>query len=160
MAYSSSIFRSSGIEGIVPDELDEETAEKIGRAFAQFTSANKVCVGRDTRATGLVLQAALIRGLTEQGVDVIDVGVVDDALFYFSVGKSKSDAGVMVSATQSSEECNGFILTRAQAVPISKDTGLLDIRAMVEKSAFPVGNKIGLATKDDYSKEYLDSAQQ
>jgi len=160
MTYSPSIFNSSSINGIVPNELDNETAEKIGRAFAQFTSANKVCVGRDMRATGLSLQDALIKGLTEQGVDVIDVGVVDNALFYFSVGKSEADAGVMVSAPQSSEEYNGFIMTRAQAVPVSQDTGLLDIRAMVEKGDFPVGNKIGVVKKADYSKECLDSTQQ
>lgn len=154
MTYSPSIFNSSSIKGIVPDELDEETTEKIGRAFAQFTSANRVCVGRDARATGLVLQTALIKGLSEQGVDVIDVGIVDEPLFYFSVGKSESDAGVMVSAPQSSEEYNGFIMTRAQAVPVSQDTGLFEVRAMVEKGDFPVGNTIGVIKKADYSAEY------
>lgn len=157
MTYSSSIFQSSGIKGIVPDELDKEVAEKIGRAFAQFTSANKVCVGRDTRVTGPEIQEALVKGLTEQGVNVVDVGIVDMSLFYFSVGKSEADAGVMISASDSPEKYNGFIMTRAQAVPVSKDTGLLDIRAMVEKGDFPVGNKVGLIEKTDYSKEYLES---
>lgn len=140
----------------MPDELDEETAEKIGRAFAQFTSANKVCVGRDMRVTGHGIQAALIKGLTEQGVNVVDVGMVTTPLFYFSVWQSKADAGVMVSASHNPGKYNGFKMTRAQAVPISKDTGLMEIRAMMEKGDFPAGSRIGSVEKNDYTGEYLD----
>lgn len=142
----------------MPDELDEETAEKIGRAFAQFTSAKKICVGRDMRATGTAMQAALIKGLTEEGVDIIDVGMVTTPLFYYSVWQSMADAGVMVSASHNPGKYNGFKMTRAQAVPISKDTGLLQIRDMAEKGDFPAGNKIGSVEKADYTEGYLDYA--
>jgi len=158
MTYSPSIFRSYDIRGIVPNELDEETAEKIGRAFAQFTSAKNVCVGRDMRVTGPAIQAALIKGLTEQGVDVVEVGMVTTPLFYFSVWQSKADAGIMVSASHNPGIYNGFKMTRAQAIPISKDTGLLKIREMVEKGEFPAGNKMGVVEKKDYTAGYLDYA--
>jgi phosphomannomutase len=110
------------------------------------------------RVTGTVMQAALIKGLTEQGVDVVDVGMVTTPLFYFSVWQSEADAGVMVSASHNPGKYNGFKMTRAQAVPVSKNTGLLDIRAMVEKGDFPAGNKIGSVKKADYAERYLDYA--
>jgi phosphomannomutase len=132
VAYSPAIFRSYDIRGVVPDELDEAVAEKIGRAFVVHTEARTVCVGRDMRTTGPAMQAALVHGITAQGADVIDVGMVTTPLFYYSVWQSKADAGVMVSASHNPAQYNGFKMTRAQAVPISKDTGLMEVKRRME----------------------------
>lgn len=156
MGYSPTIFRSYDVRGIVPDELDEATAEKIGRAFVAFTGAKKVTVGADMRVTGPALKAALVKGITEQGAQVIDIGLATSPLFYFSVWKAASDAGIMVSASHNPGKYNGFKMTLAKAVPISKDTGLLDIKALVEKNEFASVEIKGEITKADFSEQYLE----
>ncbi len=156
MGYSPTIFRSYDIRGIVPDELDEATAEKIGRAFVQFTGAKKVLVGRDMRTTGQAIQTALVKGITEQGADVVDVGMVTTPLFYFSVWKSSADAGVMVSASHNPGKYNGFKMTKAQAVPISKDTGLMEIKSLAEANSFVPSPVAGQQSAANYTDEYLE----
>jgi phosphomannomutase len=156
MTYSPSIFRSYDIRGIVPDELDLETAEKIGHAFVLFTKAKTILVGRDMRVTGPSMETALIKGLTSQGANVIKVGMVTTPMFYYSVWHSGADAGVMVSASHNPGKYNGFKMTLAQAVPISKDTGLLEIRALAEKGDFPVSETVGTISEADYADGYLD----
>lgn len=158
MPFTPGIYRSYDIRGVVPDELDASDAEKIGRAFVVFTGAQKVLVARDMRATGTELHAALIRGLTAQGADVVDVGLATSPLFYFSVWRAHADAGVMVTASHNPGKYNGFKMTRAEAVPISKDTGLLDIRDLVERAEFPRPGRSGITSTADYATGYLDYA--
>lgn len=158
MPYTPGIYRSYDIRGIVPDELDAADAETIGRAFVVHTGARTVLVARDMRTTGAELHAALIRGIIAQGADVVDIGLATSPLFYYAVWQSQADAGVMVTASHNPRQYNGFKMTRAQAVPISKDTGLLAIRGLVEQQEFPTSDRAGAVSTADYTTGYLDYA--
>ncbi len=138
MPFPRHIFKKYDIRGLVNVEITDDLAENIGVAFADFRSHELggkpfVCVvGRDMRESSVHLQEALIRGLTEQGVHVLDVGLVSTPAFYFSVGHLKADAGIMVSASHNPAEYNGFKLTREMAIPVSGETGIEEIAQMVE----------------------------
>jgi len=158
MPFTPGIYRSYDIRGIVPSELDARDAEAIGRAFVVHTHARNVLVARDMRATGVELHEALIRGMTLQGADVIDVSLATSPLFYYSVCQTGADGGVMVTASHNPGKYNGFKMTRAEAVPISKDTGILAIRGLVEQVEFPTVGNTGTVTTADYADGYLDYA--
>lgn len=158
MPFTPGIYRSYDIRGVVPDELDATDAEKIGRAFVVHTGAKTVLVARDMRTTGPEMHAALIRGITNQGADVVDVGMATTPLFYYSVWQAKTDGGVMVSASHNPGKYNGFKMTRQEARPILKDTGILAIRDLVQKGAFPTATRVGSVSTANYADGYLDYA--
>lgn len=143
MSFPKHIFKQYDIRGLIDQEITEDLAEKIGRAYAQFLRQELpegkemvVAVGRDMRETSMVYQVRLMEGLVKSGVHVMDVGLVSTPAFYFSVGHLKPDGGIMISASHNPAAYNGFKLTRAMAVPISGDTGIQEIAGMVEAGAF------------------------
>ena len=143
MSFPKHIFKQYDIRGLIDQEITEDLAEKIGRAYAQFLGQELpegkemvVAVGRDMRETSMVYQARLMEGLVKSGVRVIDVGLVSTPAFYFSVGHLGADGGIMVSASHNPASYNGFKLTRAMAVPVSGDTGIQEIAEMVESGEF------------------------
>ena len=111
------IFKAYDIRGIYGDTLTDEIAYQIGRAFVSFLNCKKVVVGRDMRAHSEAVYAALARGLTEQGADVIDIGLSSTPMCYFANGKLGADASLMITASHNPGEWNGFKLCRADAVP-------------------------------------------
>ncbi len=125
------IFKAYDIRGIYGDGLDRETARKIGRAYARFTGAKKVVVGRDCRPHSEPLFAGLAEGLSEAGCDTIDIGQASTPMTYFANGSLGADGSVMITASHNPAEWNGFKLCRAAAVPISGATGIKDIEKMV-----------------------------
>jgi phosphomannomutase len=130
------IFKAYDIRGIYGQDLTEEIAYKIGRAFVTFVACKKVVVARDIRPHSEPLFAALAKGLTEQGADVIDIGYGSTPMSYFANGTLGADASVMITASHNPAEWNGFKLCRAQAVPISGATGILDIEKIVAEESF------------------------
>lgn len=105
---NESIFKSYDIRGIYPSELNEEQAYLIGRAFARKSGAKKVTVGSDMRLSGPALKRELIRGITDEGADVKDIGLVPIDAIYFAVGKLGDEAGIMITASHNPKEYNGF----------------------------------------------------
>ena len=130
------IFKAYDIRGIYGDTLTDDIAVDIGRAFADFTGAGTVVVGRDMRPHSQNCFDALARGLTMQGSNVIDIGMCSTPMCYFACGSLASDAAVMITASHNPGEWNGFKLTRAEAVPISGDTGIRDIERIVNDRTF------------------------
>ena len=124
-------FKAYDLRGKVPDELDEEMAGLIGRAYARFLAPKKVVVGRDMRLSGAALTDSLIAGLTASGVNVVDIGEVGTEQVYFATFSLALDGGIMVTASHNPAEYNGMKFVREKAVPISGDTGLMQIRDMV-----------------------------
>lgn len=110
-----SIFKSYDIRGIYPDQLNEEVAYKIGRAFVKYTKAKTVVVGQDMRTSSFQLFKALSKGISEQGADVIDIGQIPIECLYFTVGHYKYDGGVMVTASHNPKEYNGFKMIKEKA---------------------------------------------
>jgi phosphomannomutase len=148
-------FKAYDVRGKVPEELDEDIAYRIGRAYAAFVDARTVAVGRDIRASSPALTAALIRGLVESGVDVIDIGVGGTELVYYATWSLELDGGVMITASHNPPNYNGMKLVRAQSRPISADTGLQDIRAAAERGEFARAQRRGTVRGRDIKPDYI-----
>lgn len=110
MAFNPSIFKSYDIRGIYPTDLTNEAAYAIGRAYARFISVPSITVGSDMRVSGPALKKELIRGITDEGVNVVDLGLTPIDLVYYAVRKQHSPAGVMITASHNPKEYNGFKL--------------------------------------------------
>jgi len=148
------IFKAYDIRGIYPEQLNETIAEKIGRAVVVFLKAKKVVVGRDMRPHSVPLFHALVKGITEQGADVVDVGMCSTPMSYHANGKLGADASVMITASHNSAEWNGFKLCREQAIPLSGLTGIGDIEALVTKDQWPAVSRKGTVSSYDISADY------
>jgi phosphomannomutase len=152
------IFKAYDIRGIYPTELNEDIAFKIGRAFVAFMGVERVAVGRDMRVSGPALSRALMEGMAHQGAEVIDIGLTSTDELYFAVGKFGYPAGVMVTASHNPAEYNGLKMCRAQAMPVSDETGLLDIRDMILEDRIPAPTKQGAIVVRDVLAAYIEHA--
>ncbi|MEA2973737.1 MAG: phosphomannomutase [Actinomycetota bacterium] len=127
----SQIFKAYDIRGVVPDQLDASIARAVGAAFARFTGAPRIFMGRDMRATGVELSAAFAEGATGEGADVVDLGLISTDTIYYAAG-SMDAPGAMLTASHNPAKYNGIKLCLPGAKPVGQDTGLREIQAMVE----------------------------
>jgi phosphomannomutase len=149
-------FKAYDVRGRVPEELDDDIAYRIGRGYAAFVKPRTVAVGRDIRNSSPALTAALVKGLTDSGVDVLDIGVGGTELSYFATFHGGLDGGIMVTASHNPPNYNGMKFVREEARPISADTGLLDIRALAERNEFgPPVAKPGRVRQVDVKGDYI-----
>lgn len=148
-------FKAYDVRGRIPDELNEEVAYAIGRAYAAFLKPKRVAVGRDIRKSSRDLLAALTRGLLDSGVDVVDIGLCGTEGVYFATFHEKFDGGVMVTASHNPPDYNGMKFVREQSKPISGDTGLEDIRKLAEEGNWATPARKGTRTELDTSQSYL-----
>ena len=150
-------FKAYDVRGRVPEELDEDIAYRIGRAYAAFVKPRTVAVGRDIRSSSPALTAALTKGLTDSGVDVLDIGVGGTELSYFATFSRKLDGGIMVTASHNPPNYNGMKFVREGSRPISADTGLKDIRSLAERDEFgpPVAAR-GTIRQLDIKPDYIE----
>jgi phosphomannomutase len=154
--FNYDIFRSYDIRGVVPDEFDPEEAYHIGRAYAEHTGAKRVAVGYDMRKSSLEFVDNIHRGLTDAGVDVVDIGLATTPMLYFAVHELKTDGGLMVTASHNPGKYNGVKMTRQEAVPIGGDTGMAEIRDLVEKREWKeVKNKGNIVEDKSLRETYL-----
>jgi len=152
---SLTCFKAYDIRGRVPDELNEDIAWRIGRAFAAELNPRTVIVGRDVRLESPSLAAALAKGLNDGGADVIDIGPCGTEEVYFQTFHRQVDGGIMVTASHNPKGYNGMKLVRESSKPISGDSGLFTIRDLVESSNFaslPSGVRATGATRIDTNK--------
>jgi len=160
-------FKAYDIRGRIPDELNEEIAFKIGRAYATLLKPKKVCIGRDVRISSLSLVTALAEGINSHGCDVLDIGLCPTEMVYFATSYMKLDGGIMVTASHNPMDYNGMKLIREQSKPISGDSGIQDIADMVINDQFdhqaPQKGKFeGLDVKDayiDHLLTYVDTSR-
>lgn len=154
-----SIFKAYDIRGVYPSELNEESAYRIGRAFVKFLKVKEVVVGRDMRLSSDSLFEALSRGITDEGANVIDIGMVTTPMLYFGIANYGHESGIMITASHNPKQFNGFKLCRENAIPMSGETGIKDIQRLVEENEFGgIKSKGGIAKKDiyaDYEKQIL-----
>lgn len=135
-------FKAYDIRGRVPDELNEDIAYRIGLAYVELFKARKVAVGHDVRLSSPALAAALTRGLTEAGCDVIDLGLCGTEQVYFATFHLSLDGGIMVTASHNPREYNGMKLVRSGARPISGDSGLRELEERVVNEDFKLGGAL------------------
>jgi phosphomannomutase/phosphomannomutase/phosphoglucomutase len=130
-------FKAYDVRGRIPTELNEELAYQIGQAFAAFLSPRRVCVGRDIRLSSEQLCTAVVRGLTDSGVDVFDIGLCGTEGVYFGTFAGEFDGGIMVTASHNPPDYNGMKFVREQSRPISADSGLMDMARLIETGELP-----------------------
>jgi len=124
----NTIFKAYDIRGIYPTQLDEDAVYRIAQAYCKFLSPKTVALGRDVRTSGGALWEAAKRGLTDHGVNVIDIGVISTDMLYFAVAHYGYDGGITISASHNPKEYNGMKMVREGSIPISGDTGIYEIR--------------------------------
>jgi phosphomannomutase len=152
------IFKAYDVRGIYPTEMNEEAAYRYGRALVRYLDAAQVAVGHDMRLSSPALAEALMRGVTDQGADAIDLGLTTTDELYFAVGKFNYPAGVMITASHNPKEYNGIKTCREQAIALSSATGLNDIRDLLLKNEFPTPGAPGRAIRRDVTGDYVDHA--
>lgn len=153
-----SAFKAYDIRGRVPDQLNEDIVERIGRAYVEVTGASKVVVGYDIRLSSPALSDALIKGITAAGCDVYNIGLSGTEMIYFATFFYDMDGGIAVTASHNPKDYNGMKLVSKGSRPISSDNGLLDIRDKVSgdfEDAEAPGKVHTLAVMDDYVQHLL-----
>src|SRR6516165_12097836 len=149
-------FKAYDIRGRIPDEINDSLAYDIGRAYAAFVRPRRVAVGHDIRLSSPQLAAALKNGLRDCGTDVLDIGLWGTEGAYFATFAAKLDGGVMVTASHNPPDYNGMKFVREGARPISADTGLREMRALIEGGKLPdKAARAGSERPLDIRSEYL-----
>src|SRR6266853_1299112 len=131
------IFKAYDIRGVYPGEIDEAGAKAIGTAFAAYLGADEIAVGHDMRLSSPSLVAAFIDGVTEQGVNVSDYGMLSTDMMYFAVASGNHAGGAQITASHNPKQYNGAKLVREGAFPLSGDAGINDIRDMIVGGELP-----------------------
>ena len=125
------IFKAYDVRGVVPDELNEGLARRIGAAFAGWTGAPRILIGRDCRLSSPAIADALAEGMTARGASVVELGLTSTDLLYYAAG-SLDMPGVMITASHNPKQYNGLKFCLGGARPVGEDSGLREIRALTE----------------------------
>ncbi|MBW1634986.1 MAG: phosphomannomutase [Deltaproteobacteria bacterium] len=153
-------FKAYDIRGKVPEELNAELAEKIGRAYAAVFKLRKVVVGHDIRLSSMEIADALTAGLQSMGVEVIDLGLCGTEEIYhaaFSMEESGVDGGVIVTASHNPADYNGMKFVVRGARPVTGESGLQDMAEMIVTDSLPVeAEKSGSKEDLDNKKKYVE----
>ncbi|MDH4329970.1 MAG: phosphomannomutase/phosphoglucomutase [Candidatus Moranbacteria bacterium] len=150
------IFKAYDVRGIYPEQINEDIAYKIGRAFVRFLGAKKVVIGCDIRESSPALFEKLQQGIVDEGADVYDLDLVTTPMLYYASGKLDVDGGIILTASHNPGEYNGMKFCRAEAVPIGENSGLLDIKEIVANGKFPEPTERGTIIKKDIKDEFID----
>ncbi len=159
MADLSQIVKAYDVRGVVPDQWDEALAGLFGAAFVHVTGASAIVVGHDMRPSSPGLARAFGRGAAGQGADVTEVGLCSTDQLYFASGYLDLP-GAMFTASHNPARYNGIKMCRAGATPVGQDTGLGEIRALVEEwsdaGAPAADGPQGALTQRDILRDYAE----
>src|SRR6476661_4778992 len=142
------VFKAYDVRGTVPDQIDEQLARATGVAFARVVGPGTVVVGHDMRPSSPDLAGAFAEGLSAAGSDVVMIGLASTDQLYFASG-SLGHPGAMFTASHNPAQYNGIKMCRTEAQPIGMETGLSDIRDLVESGDLPVADRKGTITERD-----------
>jgi phosphomannomutase len=149
------VFKAYDVRGIYPTELDEEGAYAIGRAYVEQFEPRRIAVGRDMRLSSPTMAAETIRGASEGGADVLDLGMVGTEMVYFAVGELGLDGGIEVTASHNPKDYTGMKIVRRGALPVGGDSGLLEIRDRAV-AGFGESTRRGQMSEHDIWPAYVD----
>src|SRR6266540_1911718 len=124
------VFKAYDVRGLYPEQLDEDLAQRIGRAFIELTGAGSLAIGQDMRPSSEPMAAALADGATSRGADVIRIGLCSTVMVYYVSG-ALDVAAIMLTASHNPSQYNGLKFCRPGAVPVGQDSGLADLKRMV-----------------------------
>ncbi|HEV3060662.1 MAG TPA: phosphomannomutase/phosphoglucomutase [Vicinamibacterales bacterium] len=157
MKLDTGIFKAYDVRGVYPGEVDEATARAIGAAFIAYLKAPRVGVGRDMRLSSPALAAAFIEGVTSQGADVVDYGMIATDMLYYAVATDGLAGGAQITASHNPKQYNGMKMVREQALPLSGEAGISDIRDMIANDRLPgPAATPGLVVARDVLDSYVD----
>ena len=150
------IFKAYDVRGVYPADLDEAIARDIGRAFVSYLEAGRVAVTRDMRVSSPAVAAAFIEGAQAQGANVVDYGLAGTDMLYYAVAAGGFDGGAQITASHNPKQWNGMKLVRRDALPLSGDAGIGEIRDMVTRGALPPPSaRAGRVTSADMLGDYV-----
>lgn len=157
MDIDASIFKAYDIRGTHPDQINGDVAYLIGSSLASFLKPKTIAVGRDMRMSSDELADQLIRGINDNGADVIDLGRTSTDGLYFAVGKYEYDGGVMITASHNPKQYNGFKICRKMAEPLSGQQGLNQMLELIRNDTYKTkAPSRGVTVRKDVSEEYAD----
>jgi phosphomannomutase len=150
------IFKAYDVRGIYPTELDEEGAQAIGGAFVGVFEPKRIAVGHDMRLSSPAMAEAVIRGASQAGADVLELGLIGTEMLYFAVGELGLDGGITVTASHNPKEYTGMKIVRAGALPVGGDSGLAEIREQAEFGGQSPGKAPGYVQSYDIWPQYVE----
>lgn len=150
------VFKAYDVRGIYPEDLDEEGAYAIGRAYVQQFEPRRIAVGRDMRQSAPQVAEAVMRGASEEGAEVLDLGLIGTEMLYFAVGSLGLDGGIMVTASHNPKEYIGMKIVRRGALPVGGESGLLDVRGKALAVADIKGGGDDRVSQHDVWPAYVD----
>ncbi|MBI3402600.1 MAG: phosphomannomutase/phosphoglucomutase [Acidobacteria bacterium] len=157
LTLDPNVFKAYDVRGVYPGEVNEDAARAIGGAFVAYLKAKRIGVGRDMRLSSPAMAAAFIEGATAQGADVVDYGMISTDMLYFGVARDGLDGGVQVTASHNPKQYNGMKLVRREALPLSGDEGLSDIRDTIAGGTLPApAARRGQVTAKDVLDAYVE----
>lgn len=151
-----SIFKAYDIRGLYPDELNEETAYRIARVFAHLLGKSPLVVSRDMRPSSVPLTQAAIRGITDAGVDVVDVDTISTPANYFAIAHYGYPGGLQVTASHNPAQYNGFKLSREEATPVGYETGIGEIERRLAQDDLGPAPGGGTVRSRDILRDYVN----
>lgn len=155
-------FKAYDIRGVIPTEINEELAYRVGRAYAELYHPKMMCIGYDVRPSSMALCEAATKGLCDGGVDVYQIGLCGTDMVYFTTFFYHFDGGLMITASHNPADNNGIKIVREKAIPVSSDTGLKEIERAVFAGEFQESQEKGKVYQkeimDDYVKTLLSFA--
>ena len=150
------IFKAYDIRGLYPEQVNEETAYKIGRAFVTFLGVKNIVIGRDMRTHSPSLFEKLSQGITDQGANIYEIGMSTTDMFYFAVEHLEADAGIMITASHNPGQYNGFKMVRKHAIPIGGESGIKDIERIFHENSYEnVAEKGTIIQKEGILEAYV-----
>jgi phosphomannomutase len=151
------IFKAYDVRGLYPAEINEEVAGEIGRAFVTYLQARRIAVSRDMRLSSPSITAAFVEGALAQGCDVVDYGMLATDMLYYAVASDRLDGGAQITASHNPGEYNGIKMVRKEALPLSGDAGIGEIRDMLVSRSLPaVATTPGRRTERNILDSYID----
>jgi phosphomannomutase len=149
---SPSVFKAYDVRGIVPDELDADGAHRLAQAYVAAFEPETMAIGRDMRLSSPDLAAAAVRGASEAGADVVDLGQIGTEMLYFAVGEYGYQGGIQITASHNPAAYNGMKIVRRGALPVGGDSGLDRIKQYALGAPGPAAGRIGeVSARDVYA---------
>ncbi len=151
------IFKAYDVRALYPSEIDETIAREIGRGFVSYLKATQIAVSRDMRLSSPSLAEAFIAGALAQGADVVDYGLMATDMLYYAVASANLGGGAQITASHNPPQYNGIKMVRAEALPLSGDDGLGEIRDMIRQGTLPPPSaRPGTRTAREILPDYVD----
>lgn len=162
MTLDQSVFKAYDVRGTYPDQMDEKLAHSIGLALTKFLGEESgkpaadlsIAVGRDMRLSAPTMSDAYIRGITDAGADVLNIGEVGTEVLYWIVNHRQLDGGLMVTASHNPKAYTGAKIVRAKALPLSGDSGIGEIRELVVAGDLEPVATGGIVAEEDVMAEF------